>query len=83
MKTHAIFALIAFILSSFIAGFTGSVILIEFAMSTYDSGTARFGILICIVFIVSLLAAIVLPVLCMIQGLSARLESRLLIEQKQ
>ena len=76
MKKHIILALTSFILLAVIAGFTGSIILAEFAMSTTAGGYARIGILTGMFFIISLLGATTIPIIFMIQGLAAKLDDR-------
>ena len=82
MKKHITLAIISFLLCAIIAGFTGSVVLIEFAISTHPSGgAARFGILTCMILIISLLGAVTLPMIFMIQGLATKLNNSSLKRQ--
>ena len=78
MKKHIICAILSFLLFALAAGFTGSVVLIEFAMSTYPSGAAQFGLVIPMILIISLLGAVTIPIICMIHGLTKQIENGLL-----
>ena len=78
MKKYIIFAILSFLLFALTASFTGSVILIEFAISTYPGSIARIGLVISMIFIISLLGAVTIPMICMICGLTKQIENRLL-----
>jgi hypothetical protein len=78
MKKHIIYSILLFLLFALTAGFTGSVILVEFAISTYPGSRARIGLVISMIFIISLLGAVTIPMICMIHGLTKQIENRLL-----
>lgn len=77
MKKHIICAILSFLFFALTAGFTGSIILIEFAISTYPGSIARIGLVTPMIFIISFLCAVTIPIICMIHGLKKQIENRL------
>ena len=77
MKKYITYAIVSFLLFALIAGFTGSVILVEFAMSTWPSSSARIGMATPMILIISLLGAVTIPMIFMIYGLTKQIENRL------
>lgn len=78
MNKPITFAVLSFAICAITAGFTGSIILVEFALSTHASAVARVGLSIGMIFIISFLGAITLPIILMIQGLLNQRQNRVL-----
>ncbi len=78
MNKSITFAVISFAICAIIAGFTGSIMLVEFALSTHASSVAQVGMPIGMIFIISFLGAVTLPIILMIQGLLTQRQNRIL-----
>ena len=72
MKKYLTFAAIAFVTCAVVAGYSGSIVLQEFAEGTHPQKVAHPQALECLILIVSALGAITLPIIGVVLAVAER-----------